>query len=61
MSSTGMFMDVRIMMVVMMDALGTDGIAIAAIVTSNLNTGMYMLYTLLKYRWIPFGMSGREW
>ena len=36
MSSTGIFMDVRIMMVVMMLALGTGGIAMAATVTSNL-------------------------
>jgi len=36
-SSTGIFMDVRIIIVVMILALGTEGIAMAATVTNNLS------------------------
>ena len=37
-SSTGIFIDVNIIIVVIILALGTDGIAMAAIVTNNLKS-----------------------
>ena len=41
---TGMFMDVKIMMIVTILELGTDGIAMDATLVSNLQNSFHILY-----------------